>query len=313
MVGTPNGLEVFDRRQVRLQRDRAAENFHNHDFLFREVAKRLADRLLDVKREFPLALDLGCHSGGLAAHLPEASGISTLVQCDLSPAMVRQAGATALVADEEMLPFTEQKFELILSNLSLHWVNDLPGALIQVRHALKEDGLFIAAILGSGTLMELRECLTTAELEVHGGAGPRLSPLPTLGDTAALLQRAGFAMPVADGESLTIAYTDIFQLLADLRGMGEANAVVSRRKSFTARSVLMRAAALYLERFAQADGTVPATFQVIYLHGWSPHASQRPALAPGSATARLASALETEERSAGDVARPVRRPGKKEH
>ena len=310
MIGAANDLEIFDRRQVRLQRDRAAESFTNHDVLFREVAKRLADRLLDVECNFPLALDLGCHGGGLADQLPKKSGIETLVQCDLSPAMARQAGANALVADEEMLPFADQKFDLVASNLSLHWVNDLPGTLIQIRRGLKGDGLFVAALLGSGTLMELRECLTDAEIETHGGAGPRLSPLPALGDAAALLQRAGFAMPVADGDTLTFTYTDAFQLLADLRGMGEANAVVSRRKSFTARTVLMRAAALYLERFARPDGTIPATFQVIYLHGWAPHASQRRALAPGSATTRLASALETEEQPAGDVARPGRRPVK---
>jgi len=291
MIGPSDSIDVFDRRQVRLHRDRAAPKFHEHDILFREVSKRLADRLLDVKRKFPLALDLGCHNGGFATQLPKASGIEVLIQSDFSPEMARRAGANTLVADEEMLPFDKQTYNLIVSNLSLHWVNDLPGTLIQVRRALKEDGLFVSAILGSGTLRELRECLTTAEVEINGGSGPRLSPLAELGDAAALLQRAGFSMPVADGETLKITYTDVFQLFADLRGMGEANAVVTRRKTFTSRAVMFRAAALYLERFGDADGTIPATFKVIYLHGWSPHASQQQALAPGSATTRLANAL----------------------
>ncbi len=294
MIGASDGIDVFDRRQVRLHRDRAAPKFHDHDMLFREVAKRLADRLLDIKRKFPLALDLGCHSGGLAALLPKASGIEALIQSDLSPEMARRAGANTLVADEEMLPFDEQTFDLVVSNLSLHWINDLPGTLIQIRRALKEDGLFVSAILGAGTLRELRECLITAEVEIHGGAGPRLSPLANLGDAAALLQRAGFSMPVADGDTLKIKYTDVFRLFADLRGMGEANAVVTKRKTFTSRAVMFRAAALYLERFGDADGTIPATFEVIYLHGWSPHASQQQALAPGSATTRLASALKND-------------------
>ena len=303
MNDATNGQNVFDRRQVRLHRDRAAANFSQHDFLFREVGARLADRLLDVERRFPLTLDLGCHAGGMATQLT-GGGVETLVQCDLSPAMVRQAGANALAADEELLPFADQNFDLIISNLSLHWVNDLPGTLVQIRRALKEDGLFLAAFLGAGTLVELRECLTAAEIEVRGGAGPRLSPLPTLSDGAALLHRTGFALSVADGDTLTVTYTDTLKLMADLRAMGECNSVISRCKTFTSRTVLQHAAALYHERFERPDGTLPATFQIIYLHGWAPHDSQPNALAPGSATMRLAHALETDERPAGDIARP---------
>ena len=309
MNDATNGHKVFDRRQVRLHRDRAAANFGQHDFLFREVGARLADRLLDVERRFPLTLDLGCHAGGMATQLA-GSGVETLVQCDLSPAMVRQAGAKALAADEELLPFADQKFDLIISNLSLHWVNDLPGTLVQIRRALQGDGLFLAAFLGAGTLVELRECLTAAEIEVRGGAGPRLSPLPTLSDGAALLQRAGFALPVADGDTLTVTYTDTLKLMADLRAMGEGNSVISKCKTFTSRTVLQRASALYHERFERPDGTLPATFQIIYLHGWAPHESQPNALAPGSATMRLSDALDTNEQSAGDVARPTGTTGK---
>lgn len=303
MNDAANGHKVFNRQQVRLHRDRAAANFGQHDFLFREVGARLADRLLDVERRFPLTLDLGCHVGGMATQVA-GSGVETLVQCDLSPAMVRQAGAKALAADEELLPFADQKFDLIVSNLSLHWVNDLPGTLIQIRRALKDDGLFLAAFLGAGTLVELRECLTAAEIEVRGGAGPRLSPLPTLSDGAALLQRAGFALPVADSDTLTVTYTDTLKLMTDLRAMGESNSVISKCKTFTGRTVFQRTAALYRERFERPDGTLPATFQIIYLHGWAPHESQPNALAPGSATMRLAQALDAEEQPAGDIARP---------
>ena len=303
-----NSLRVFDRRQVRLHRDRAAANFGEYDFLFREVGARLADRLLDVERRFPLTLDLGCHVGGMATQL-SGTGVETLVQCDLSPEMVRQATANTLAADEELLPFADQKFDLIVSNLSLHWVNDLPGALAQIRRTLKGDGLFLAAFLGAGTLVELRECLTAAEIEVHGGAGPRLSPLPTLGDSAALLQRARFALPVVDSDTLTVTYTDALKLMADLRYMGEGNSVIARRKTFTGRAVLQRAVELYHERFERPDGLLPVTFQIIYLHGWAPHESQPNALEPGSATMRLSDFLDTNEQSAGDVAHPVRRTG----
>ncbi len=300
-------IEVFDRRVVRRHRERAAKTLAAHDFLLREVAERLAERLDDVTRRFPLALDLGCHDGALGRALAGHGGIETLVQSDLSPAMAARAAAAgrpALAADEEALPFAEAAFDAVFSLLSLHWVNDLPGALIQVRRALKPDGLFLAAMLGGETLKELRAALLAAEVEVEGGAGPRVSPFADVRDLGALLQRAGFALPVADVDDIEVSYPDAIKLMADLRGMGEANAVANRRKGFSRRATLMRAAELYAERHADPDGRLPATFQVIYLTAWAPHESQPQPLAPGSARTRLSAALESEERSAGETADP---------
>jgi NADH dehydrogenase [ubiquinone] 1 alpha subcomplex assembly factor 5 len=293
-------ISVFDRRQVRRQRDRAAGGLHEHDFLLNEVAQRLADRLDDVTRRFPLALDLGCHTGELAAAVEGHGGIERLVQCDLSPAMTAKAAqrgnGPALVADEEALPFAPKTFDLVLSNLSLHWVNDLPGALLQIRHVLKEDGLLLAAMLGGDTLHELRQCLTEAELQEEGGVGPRVSPFADVRNAGALLQRAGFALPVVDLDTITVTYGDPMRLLADLRGMGETNAVSARRKGPTRRATLLRALALYEERFAAPDGRLPATFQVITMTAWRPHPSQPRPLAPGSGRTSLAEALKDPER-----------------
>jgi NADH dehydrogenase [ubiquinone] 1 alpha subcomplex assembly factor 5 len=300
----------FERRAVRQHRERAAAGLAHHDFLFREVGERLLDRLDDVTHRFPLALDLGCHGGELGRLLAGRGGIERLVQLDLSFAMALRARDAAapegagltLVADEEMLPITPQSLDLVLSNLSLHWVNDLPGALIQIRAALKPDGLFLAAMLGGESLAELRTALIEAELEEEGGASPRLSPFADLRDAAGLLQRAGFALPLADRDEITVSYPDALALMRDLRGMGETNAVRERRRGFSRRATLLRAAAIYGERFGGSDGRIPARFQVVYLTGWAPHAAQQQPLRPGSAKTRLADALGTVERPAGDRA-----------
>lgn len=300
-------MNVFDRRLVRRHRDRAAVRLAEHGYLFAEVAERLADRLDDVTRAFPIALDLGCHGGALANALGRRGGIETLVQCDLSVAMARLAaadGRPTLAADEEALPFAPASFDLVLSALNLHWVNDLPGALIQINRALKPDGLFLAALLGGRTLSELREALLEAEVAEAGGASPRLSPLADIRDLGNLLQRAGFALPVVDADTITVSYPDALALMRDLRGMGETNAVHTRPRGATRRATLVRAAAIYAERFARADGRVPATFEVLYLTAWAPHPCQPKALRPGSAQARLAEALGTEEVPAGDKAKP---------
>jgi SAM-dependent methyltransferase len=300
-------IAVFDRLAVRRHRERRAAGLGRHDFLFREVAERLADRLSDVKREFPLALDLGCHSGQLGRLLAGRGGIGRLFQADLSPAMARAAGSLALAADEEWLPVADGALDLVLSSLSLHWVNDLPGALVQVRRALKPDGLFLAAMLGGETLKELRQSLLLAEAEIAGGASPRVSPFADVADAGALLQRAGFALPVVDVDTLTFSYAGPFALMAELRALGESNAVATRRKGLTGRRLLHRAAEVYAERFAGADGRVPATFQVLYLTAWAPAEAQPKALRPGSAGRRLAEALDAEERPAGEKADPRRR------
>jgi len=267
----------------------------------------LADRLDDVTRKFPRALDLGCHGGEMAAALRGRGGIETLAQCDLSTAMARQAavnGHATLVADEELLPFAPESFDLVISNLSLHWVNDLPGCLLQIRHCLKPDGLLLAAMLGGDTLQELRQSLMEAELAEAGGVSPRLSPFADLRDAGGLLQRAGFALPVIDGDRLTVSYPDILKLMRDLRGMGETNAVRARTSRPVSRAVAARADEIYRQRFGDGAGRLAATFQIIYLTAWAPAAGQQRALAPGSARTRLADALGTTEISAGDKARP---------
>ncbi|HYG89790.1 MAG TPA: methyltransferase domain-containing protein [Azospirillum sp.] len=289
-------MTVFDRALVRRHRDRAASaGFAERNFLFEEIAERLADRLLDVRRDFPLALDLGSHDGAVRRALHGLKGIETLVSTDLSPAFARMAGSPAVAADEEFLPFAPAIFDLVVSNLSLHWVNDLPGALLQVRQALKPDGFLCASMLGGETLVELRHCLMEAEQIVSGGISPRVSPFADVRDAGQLLQRAGFALPVVDSDIITVTYADAFALMRDLRGMGETNAVLARRTVPASRALLFEAARLYAERFAEPDGRIPATFQVLYLAAWAPHESQQQPLKPGTAKVSLADALKGEK------------------
>jgi NADH dehydrogenase [ubiquinone] 1 alpha subcomplex assembly factor 5 len=281
--------KVFDRGALRRQRDRAAAQICVSDFLIRAVAGRLVERLCDVRRDFPLALELGCHGGQLAAALPTPDPIGQLVQADVSHAMARQSRGLRLVADEEALPFGAASFDLVLSCFSLHWVNDLPGTLAQVAYALKPDGLFLAAMAGGTTLYELREALMRAELELDGGAGPRVSPFVDLRDAGALLQRAGLSMPVIDVETITVTYEHPFKLMHELRAMGEANALAERRP--LRRATLLRAAEIYHALFADARGRIPATFQILMLSGWKPAPSQPQPLRRGSGQVHLAKAL----------------------
>lgn len=286
---------VFDRSLLRLHRDRAAADILQYDFLFREVAERLLDRLTIVRKDFPVILDLGGGHGVLSEKLRQRSGTEYVVTSDLSPAMVKQSSGPALVADEEYLPFANGSLDAVISNLALHWTNDLPGALTQVFRALKPDGLFLAAVMGGQSLKELRDSLMTAELKVTGGVSPRVSPLIDLRDMGALLQRAGFALPVVDGEIITADYSHPLKLMHDLRGMAASNAVLQRLRIPTRRAVIMEAARLYQEKYGDKAGRVPATFEIIYAIGWVPHASQQQPLQPGSAKLRLATALGAKE------------------
>ena len=309
--GAQTGLQVFDRRAVLRHRVRAALDHGAHDFLDREIAERLADRLADIKRNFPLALDLGSRDGAVArafesTGVRKARGIQTMIHADGALDLAARAPAPSVVADEEGLPFAEDSLDLVLSNLTLHWVNDLPGALVQINRALRPDGLFLAALLGGDTLHELRAAFEAAELEVEGGVSPRVSPLIDVRDAGGLLQRAGFALPVTDVDTISVTYADAIALMRDLRGMGETNAVRQRRTTFLRRDTLARLAEVYRDRFAEADGRIRATFQVVYLTGWAPHESQQKPLRPGSAKTRLADALGAEEFPAGDKADPRR-------
>lgn len=300
-AGEPNSNAViFDRMAVRRQRERAAAGFVDHDFLFREVAERLVDRLTDIRRKFNLTIDIGARGNHLSRLLSQHLPIETMIEMGLSPG----ADTPNFIADEEALPIAPACADLIVSNLVLHWTNDVPGTLIQCRQSLKPDGLFMAAILGGETLTELRQVMLEAETEISGGVSPRVSPFAELSDTAALLQRAGFNLPVADSDTITVTYTDVFALMRDLRGMGEANAVLARPRTFSKRQIFLRAAERYSEMFGDSDGRISASFQVLYLTGWAPDASQPKPLRPGSATASLAEALESEEQSAGEKARP---------
>lgn len=278
----PNAVaEIFDPRLVRAHRARAAARPGAHDFLFREVAARLADRLNDMDRTFPLALEIGGRGGELTALLESRGDIGKLLQCDPAPAMA------GVAAEADALPIAEARFDLAISSFALHWINDLPGALLRIRRALKPEGLFLAAMPGGATLCELRAALTEAEVEVLGGASPRVSPFTDIRDAGALLQRAGFALPVADRDTITVDYQNPFKLMADLRGMGETNALAGMRRGFTPRGVLFRAAEIYRDRHAGPDGRIPATFEIVYLTGWAAppeSAGARPADLPGKET-----------------------------
>ena len=294
---------VFDRHLLRLRRDRAAPGWVEHDFLKRETCAALRERLDDIRHPFPRLLDLGSHGGELTEAFRGRAGGELAVGTDLSaPFLVRQAGPVAQ-ADEEALPFAPASFDLVASACALHWVNDLPGTLLQIRQVLRPDGLFLAALPGGETLTELRQCLLAAEAELEGGVSPRVSPFVDLRDAAGLLQRAGFALPVADIDRLTVLYPDALALMRELRGMGETNALHERRRSPLRRATLLRAAQLYAERFADAEGRVRATFEIVYLHGWAPDDSQQKPLRPGSAQQRLAEALGAKELPAGEKAR----------
>jgi NADH dehydrogenase [ubiquinone] 1 alpha subcomplex assembly factor 5 len=295
---------IFDRRQVRANRLRAAADLSKNSFLFDWAMKNLIDRLGVVRRRFPLALQIGARSSPEHTNaLAEAAESEQVIVMDHEAVVARYKG-WRVAADEESLPFAPQTFDLAVSPLSLHTVNDLPGALIQIRRCLKPDGLFLAALPGERTLHELRECLMQAELETSGGVSPRVAPFADKQQMGSLMQRAGFALPVVDSEIVTVTYQDLRGLLADLRGMGESNAVAARSRAFSGKKLWREAGRLYREKFAESDGRLPATFEIIFLIGWAPHESQQKPLRPGSAQKSLAEALGTNEIGTGEKARP---------
>lgn len=295
---------LFDRALHRQRLARAAAGFAGADYLKRRVAEDLAQRLAGINRRFPVAVELGARTGVFARLLagrPEAQKIDFLIQADLSAAMLARASGQRLVADETRLPFGPASIDLIVSALALHWVDDLVGALVQIRLALKPDGLFIGALVGGSSLAELRACLMEAEADLAGGAGPRVSPFLDAFDGAALLQRAGFALPVADVDRIKVRHDHLLGLIGDLRAMGETNVLFDRPRTPLTRAVVARAAELYAERFGEG-GRIVATFEIITLTGWGPHPGQQQPLAPGSAKTRLADALGVRERPAGEKA-----------
>ena len=298
LSATPGDIpRLFDIAALRRHRARAAAGYAGFDFLKAEAAIRLADRLDLMRRDFPLCLDVGCHDGTLTRHISETGKVATVIQADIVPAFATQARneGPPVVLDVEALPFASHSFDAVFSCLMLHWVDDLPGLMTQFRRLLKPDGLLLVNLLGGTTLGELRAALLEAETDIYGGAGPRTVPMADIRDVGGLLGRAGLALPVADSDRLTIDYPDIFRLMADLRGMGEANAMRGRRKAPTTRRLFLRAAEIYQDRFGRADGRIPASFEIITLTGWAPHDSQQQPLRPGSAAHRLASNLGVDE------------------
>lgn len=292
---------LFDRALLRQHLDRAAGAYAG--FIKQRAAEDAADRLFTILRDFPLALDLGSRDGALARALatdPAANRVGTIIAADLSAKMLAgNAAVLKAVVDEERLPFAPESLDLVVSLLSLHWTNDLVGALVQIRRALRPDGLFIGALFGGQTLTELRQSLLQAEAEVSGGAGLRVSPFADGFDAAGLLQRAGFALPVSDIDRFTVRYDHPLKLMADLRAMGETNALVDRARRPLSRPVLSRAFEIYQEQFGLPDGRIPATFEIVTATGWAPHASQQQPLRPGSAKMRLADALGVVEHKLG--------------
>lgn len=283
---------VFDRTLGRRRLRRALAAGYP-DFLLTRAVEDLGERLATVLRQFELALDIATP---LPLVAPALAGKATQI--------VRMAeaegGIADLVGDCEALPFATGRADLAVSLLALHGVNDLPGALVQIRRALLADGLFVGCLLGGRTLQELRQVLLQAEAETSGGASPRVAPFADLRDMGSLLQRAGFALPVVDSELVTVRYRDILGLLRDLRAMGWTNALAQRSRTGLRRGTLMRAAALYAEQFADEDGRLRASFEIVWLSGWAPHESQQKPLRPGSAKARLADALGVPEIGTGE-------------
>jgi len=287
---------IFDRLLRRRRRSRAAA-LPPANFLLDRVASEFADRLGVVLRRFELGVDLGTPGEAVRASLRRLDAVRTIVGAD-----VVARGRPFVVADEEALPFRDASLDLVVSGLALHFANDLPGVLAQIRRALKPDGLLLAALLGGDTLTELRQAFAEAESEIEGGVSPHVAPFAELRQVGALLQRAGFALPVTDVERVTVRYNSAFDLMQDLRRMGATNPLVARRRVPLRRATFMRMADIYARRFADADGRIRATFEILWLSGWAPHPDQQQPLKPGSAKARLADALGAREISAGEKA-----------
>lgn len=290
---------LFQMSRLKSNRDRAATEYDSFAFLKDHVCSELVERVGDVTRRFSFALDWGSHDGRGASKLVESKNVERAVCLETSPLFATQARTRSLPAVSapfECIPFLPNSFDLFVSTLSLHWVNALPKFFNEVNKSLVPDGLFVAAMFGVGTLKELRESLIEAETEISGGARSRLPPMPSLHDIATLLQQTGFALPVADIEPITVRYDDLFQLLKDIRGMGEQVPVFPQRDSIASRQLLNRTNEVYQRNHAQADGKIPATFQIIWLSGWTPSPNQPKPLRPGTAKHSLADAIRHREK-----------------
>ncbi|MDA4845844.1 methyltransferase domain-containing protein [Hoeflea poritis] len=287
---------LFDTALVRRNRLRALVHApEGSDFLLKLVNAELSERLAAVERRFETAIALHALDDQLAVLLAASGKVERLIRVEQDQRMLDGQSETALATDLELFPIAAEAAGLVVSPLSLHLVNDLPGLLVQIRQALRPDGLLLAAMPGSGTLSELRDALITAETELSGGVSPRVIPFTDVRDCGALLQRAGFALPVVDAETYTVRYDTMFALMRDLRHMGMANPLCARSRKPATRALFVRAAQIYADRYSDPDGRIRASFCVLYLSGWKPHESQQKPLSPGSAKASLAAALGTRE------------------
>jgi SAM-dependent methyltransferase len=254
----------------------------------------MAERLTVVERTFETAVELHGATGAAARAALATGKIGTMIRIESQKAYAGP-GETLIEAPLEDVPLEQQSANLILAPLSLHLTNDTPGVFIQIRRALKPDGLFMAAIPGAGTLQELRDVLLATEVEMTGGASPRVIPFADVRDVGSLMQRAGFTLPVIDAENYTVRYDSLFPLMRDLRAMGMSNPLAARARMPLTRAFFLRAAEIYAERYSDPDGRIRATFSIIYVSGWAAHESQQKPLRPGSAKARLADALKVDE------------------
>ncbi|ORE97697.1 type 11 methyltransferase [Aurantimonas sp. 22II-16-19i] len=282
----------FDRALLETRRRRwlSGSPDEGAGFLMKAVADELAERLSVVERRFEVAVDLAGSFGEMAAAMRAGGSCDQVVRIERQPFLL--AGEPlAVVADEEFLPLKAESVDLVVSALSMQFVNDVPGLLAQIRRALRPDGLLLAAFLGGETLHELRAALLVAESEIAGGVSPRVLPFIAIREAGGLLQRAGFALPVTDFDRLTVRYDNLFALARDIRAMGAANILRERSRRPATRRLFLRAAEIYAERYADPDGRIRASFDVVYLSGWAPHESQQKPLRPGSAKASLAAAL----------------------
>jgi SAM-dependent methyltransferase len=287
-----SGPQIVDKALLRRRLARAyASRRPGADFLIQTATADLLERLSAIERRFEVAVALSGQTGALTAGLVESGKVGTVFALERVAAAARAAGVPAAVADEEALPLAEGSVDLVVSVLALHWANDLPGALAQIRRALRPDGLLLASLLGGNTLVELRTALAAAESELAGGAAPRVLPFADLRDIGALLQRAGFALPVTDRDVLTVRYGSALDLFADLKAMGATSPLTERPRRPAGRRLLARASELYAERFADPDGRLRATFEIVSLSGWAPHQSQQQPARRGSGQVSLADVL----------------------
>lgn len=301
-----NKIEIFSKQKIKLSRNRAIKNIKKSNFLFDKINKRLIERLSIIKRKFPNVLEIGSRIGNTLNIFPENSSAKNIFLTDISRNMLNEARKKIfkknkkniffINLDEEKIPFKRNKFDLVLSNLYLHWTNDLLSTLNDINLILKPDGLFLASIFGSDTLKELKYSIYEAENFYKNKITPRVSPFLRIQDAGMLLQKIGYQLPVVDRDIIKIAYKDLFSLMQDIKNMGESNSLIGRKKNFTSKKILNLANKIYKENFYEKN-KIFATYEILYLTGWKKHENQQKPLKPGSATKNLADALFTKEQN----------------